>query len=304
MEALEFVNNIATMLGWETVTTIEGTVDKETENIVNASNVVLTSLQGDKDWSELRVDARLQLARSEIFDGIITATYGSTTLTCDAGLFSVGDVGKAIQVGYSKVAYRVSAYIDVNTVTLDRAWAEEDYLSDEDGHLYVGQDTYELPTDYDRFLVEKLYNSWEDSYAEVVGPQALSVTRQGYGLGLSIGIPTQCTVHGLNDAGTASKIHFDITPQENYLLNYAYQRKHPALTTDTTQIVYPDKNLMYIMDAVKYRLDRDTEVAQAAGAVANDALRERVRIQQNQESGSDPVRFAPRVGRWGRRRRR
>lgn len=303
MTALQFVNAVCRMMGYPQVDSIETTQETETADVILAADSVLSNIQGDRNWPELAVDAHLSMASARSTVGIVTTAYGSTTLSAGVGTFIAGDLGSVVMVSNSKTSYRIAAYIASNQVTLDRAWVE-DAICGVESTVFVGQDSYELPIDYDRMLVEKFYNPIEENHVVIVDPNELSVAKQILGLGMSIGAPAKCTIHGLNTAGTARKVHFDVVPQNNYDLEYKYQKKHAQLTTNAQLISYPEKDMLYIQDLVAARLDRDSEANKTAGQIAADAMSARNKSQQNQESGSGALRIVPVSRRHGRRRRR
>jgi hypothetical protein len=301
MNALTLVNDVELMMGYELSSTIVGTLSKETQTVVRACESVLLSLQGDRNWQELTVDGQIRMDASRSFAGTTTITRGSTNLFNDGGGFLSTDVGQSVLVVGTRVAYRIAAYVDTNNVTLARTWVEDDHATTAD--VVVGQDTYELPTDYDRHLVEKFYNPVSNSYIEVVGPDELAVMRQALGLSLNVGIPEKCTIRGLNATGTARVVHFDKCADTYYELDFQYQRQHPALVADTTDVLYPDNHFLYIKDMIKAILDRDNEMAQTSGQVAQEAIQNRLKVQQSGTSGSEALRINPEVRPHGRRRR-
>ncbi|MBV1929219.1 MAG: hypothetical protein KUG81_06875 [Gammaproteobacteria bacterium] len=305
MNALRFVNDIELMLGYEVSDTIEGTVSKETQTVINACDTVLESLQGDRNWQELTTTGSIRMEQARTVESNVVTNFGSNQMTCAAGPFLSTDVGSMVFIGTTNVAYRIVAYASTSSVTLDREWVE-DSISASGLEVFIGQDTYELPTDYDRHLVEKFYNpiATVANYVEIVGPAELAVKRQQLGLAFNVGEPSKCTISGLNATGTARLIHFDSVAQVPYELDYQYQMKHPQLTTDATLIAYPAKNFLYIKDLIKAMLDRDNEQSQSAQQVAQDALQGRIKGQQNKETGSESLRLIPEGRRHGRRRRR
>jgi hypothetical protein len=304
MTALEFINEILKQMSYPKVTTIEGTLDKETDKAVGAANAVLASLQGDKDWDELTVnEAHILLEAYETHSVAVTVAYGSTVFTVDSATFAAGDVGKVLAVGSHNVAYRVSSFVSDTVVWLDRAWSGDD-LTAEESTLYIGQDTYDMPVDYDRMLTDEFIAPAINARVLLVGPRELTTQRRRNGYGMSLGNPIKGTIHGLNSAGTARELHLDSIPSESIELEYSYQKKHPELSTDTTQILYPVQDLLYIQDMVVARLQRDSELAQTAGQVAQDSLRDKARVQGVRDAGNERVRFTPKVyGRIRRRRR-
>lgn len=301
MDAITLVNDIELMLGYKISSTIVGSLSKETASVVNACESVLFSLQGDRNWQELTEQGSIRIDACRSFEGVTTITRGSTNLFNDDASFLSGDVGQLVFVAGTKVAYRITVVVNTTNVTINRAWVEADHAGL--AEVFVGQDIFELPTDYDRHLVEKFYNPVANNYVAVVGPDELAVSRQAFGLSLNVGIPEKCTIRGLNSAGTARIVHFDKCSENNYELDFQYQKKHPALTTDATRILYPENHHLYIKDMIKAILDRDNEMSQTAGQVANDAIQARSKLQGQDRSGTEPMRINPEVRRHGRRRR-
>lgn len=83
----------------------------------------------------------------------VTATRGSSTLT-SAGLFVVGDVGRSFRL-QTFPNYTIIAFVDANTLTLDRAFGEEDASAT--GEIYDGYAT--MPTDFGQFdIIADPYN--------------------------------------------------------------------------------------------------------------------------------------------------
>jgi len=303
MTALEFVNRVLQMLNYPAVTTIEGTLDKETSVAVNTSNDVLAALQDDSDWQELAATGYVSMEAATTSERTVTITYGSTSLLTSAALFTASDIGKQVMVASTKTAYRITAVPLATEATLDRPWVSSD-IAAEVLDVYIGQNAFDLPTDYDRMTTEKLYNAREDNYVEVVSAQEIGVRRQALGLGLNIGVPTKCTIGGVNATGTAKKVHFDTCAQDDYSLEFSYQTKHPELSTNATLIAYPVKDMLYILDMIKARIDRDNELSQTAAQLAAEAINTRNKQQQNRESGSSVLRMTPDTGSMGRYRRR
>ncbi len=302
MEALEFVNKVLLMMAWPSVDTVEGSLDEETSRVVSASNDVLAAIQNDREWQTLAVEGYLEMEASTTSTAVATITYGSTSLVLDQSVFVVGDIGKQVMVAGTKTAYTIAAVVSGTNATLNRAWVDDDLA--EEREIYIGQSTYDLPEDYDRMTVDKLFNPRADNYIAIVDSVEMGRRRSVLGLGLNIGEPEKCTIRGVNSSGTAQKIHFDYCASDNYSLEYSYQKKHPVLSTDTALIAYPPKDMLYILDMIKARLDRDSELSQTAGQLANEAMTARNKQQQNKESGSSSVQFTPDTGSMGRYRRR
>ena len=303
MNALAFTNKIMLMMGWPILDTIEGTLGKQASKAVSTSNDVLSALQDDMDWQGLATTGYVSMTAAVVYTRDVTVSYGSTTLLTSAATFQASDLGKQIMVNTTKTAYRIVAVVSAMDITLDRPWVSSD-IAAEEFEVFIGQNQFELPTDYDRMTTEKLYNSRTDSFVSVVSAQEMGMRRQTLGLGLNIGKPEKCTISGINSAGTAQKIHFDTCAEDDYSLEFSYQKRHPELDANDTLIVYPDKDMLYILDMVKARLDRDSELSQTAGQLAAEALATRNKQQQNKESGSSTLRITPDTGKMGRYRRR
>jgi len=304
MNALDFCNEIAQMMGYQQADTLAGTQSKELQTIVQASNKVLLNMQGDKEWRELTEQGHLAITAARSHDGLMSVAYGGSTLGTIDAIFTAADVGSMLHVGSTKMTYRIAVFNSTTSVTLDRPWVESS-ISANEKTIWIGQNTFELPTDFDRMLDTKFYNPIGDNYVALVPPRELNVQRQINGLGLSVGTPIKCSIVGKNTAGTAFNVHFDKCFEAPTDLDFQYQRNHIAIASDDTAIIeYPDKDMLYILDMVKARLDRDNESSQNAGQSAAEALHSRNRTQQNHESGSEPVRMTPSICQSGRRRRR
>jgi len=303
MIALELVQEVAMMMGWPVPADLAHTpLSKEEAAMVGAANSVLSSLQGDADWKELSTSAVLRLPMAKKMSGVTNIAYGSSTLSILGGLFAGSDVDSVVQVSGYKAAYRIISVVSGNTVILDRVWAESAIIN-ATIDTYVGKASFDLPTDYDRFLVETLYNQIAGNDIRIVGPSEFSFNRKKLGLGLNIGEPEVCTISGLNTAGTSCKIHFDRVANRDYDVDFQYQKKHPKVVNGTEAVLYPQKDIIYIKDMIKALLDRDNEAAQTAAQVSANAMQDRARVQAQRESGDSPVRISVYRRKHGRFRR-
>lgn len=99
----------------------------------------------------LRVSAALTIAAARSLS--VTATQGSATLT-SLGLFVAGDVGRQFRL-QTFPFYTIIAFVDVNTVTLDRVFGEDTTTAA--GSIYDGLTL--LPADFGQFdLIADPYN--------------------------------------------------------------------------------------------------------------------------------------------------
>lgn len=84
----------------------------------------------------------------------VTVTRGSASVT-SAGLFVAADVGRAFRVG-TFPSYTILAQPDVNTLTLDRVYGEDDAIGTS-AEIYDGWAT--MPTDFGQFdIIADPYN--------------------------------------------------------------------------------------------------------------------------------------------------
>ncbi len=116
---------------------------------VNDAWKTLTRVRPTANYLRVSSALTINAARSIV----VTATRGSATLT-SVGLFVAGDEGRTFRL-QTFPNYTIIAVVDVNTVTLDRGFGEEDTSAT--GEIYDGYAT--MPVDFGQFdLIADPYN--------------------------------------------------------------------------------------------------------------------------------------------------
>jgi hypothetical protein len=257
-------------------------------------------MQNDKTWPELRKDGEIRKTAPRSIGEYCAITYGSTTLTSSNDEFLSTDVGKVIQVGSYAAVYRIDTFTGIGEVELESAWRDEDITVQS---AVIGQDKYSLPSDLDMLLSGKMLNMTTGTEVREVDPTEMRAIKSRDGLTLLLVEPQNFTVHGLDSSGN-KLIHFDKISDEEYALEYDYQMDHPELVADSTEILYPDKYIMYIADSVIAKLQRDVENSQVAVQSSQDSLKEAMRVGSNPNNSRDRMRLRVKGTRYGAYRRR
>jgi hypothetical protein len=169
-----------------------------------------------------------------------------------------------------------------------------------DYKITFSRDRYQLPADYDRLKGDTMYNLNTGKEIRLVNEHEI---RKDFKTTVVPAEPETYTVYGRSDKGSPL-VHLNIPPDDMYIFQYEYQRNHPELRDDKTEILYPVRYHMFMVDTVKARLDRDSENKQQNVQVAQDALAERIRQEATPEPGSSRNRFTPDTGRRRLFRRR
>lgn len=300
MQALEFVNFINDALGYGVVDTIEGTQTDETRKVIRICEAVLKTHSNAGHTPELR-ERGVLTTTAESDEYAAAVTYGSSTLTSTDTPFTTADVGKAIKVGSDSIYYRIAAFVASGNITLDRA-----YVGDTDAATTctVAQDRYTLPTNFSELLSNQMTNLSIGGDIDEVDPTYMRKLKTDLGLGMVTGPPQNFTIHGTNSENTARYLHFDYFPDNIYSFEYEYEKKHPALTTDETEILIPDHLFLAITDAIIARAERDLEQSTTASQRLMEADREMMKSRQSHRNGADIIRFRPGLRTRGQYRRR
>jgi hypothetical protein len=289
MRAIDLVRNVSDLLSWGEVDTIEGEQSKEVRIIVRACELVMSSLQADKNWPELAKEGTLITQADQTHAVTAAFTQGSKEVSGSFFDTEVLDVvGCLVAVGDYETTYRVT-YIDDTTMKLDREWVDEDYTGLAVS-LTFGRDRYEVPRDFDRLRSDNLFNiTTGDSYVEVVDEDELGMIM---GSTLTPDSPTKVFLGGLSPSGKIM-FNFDCVPDESELYRYKYQANHPELTLDATPILYPVRYHQAIVDLVVARLGRDMDNKALAQQQAGEALQEKVKQHSNPSTSETRLRLSP-----------
>ena len=286
MNALDFINLVMGQLGWDTETDVAD-LSSDGEKALRVTNIVLSSMQNDKNWSELNVQDTLELTPAFTLTATGTATYGSAdvALTADEATALSGSEGYMVQIGSSGF-YRVVSYSNP-TLTLDTPWREATAAL---LVIKLAPDQYSLPSDVDHVLNDTVFNRDTGSYPDEISSRDLRRVRNLNGQSLVWGEPKKYSVYG-EDASGYKIMHFDALTEDPSQLDFEYQKDHPQLTASSDKILYPDSYLMYISDAVIAKLQRDVENSQAAVQATQDKLHEASQAGKSGSGGRDRLRL-------------
>jgi hypothetical protein len=312
MNALEFVDAISDALGWGEVTSIVDDVSSDTRKVIRNAGMVLNSMQSDQDWQSLRSTGKILTQppliltnqvlavvkgdRTINFTGALPAVVNQDLSGCiislhpyDATVPLLGDGG----VSTHPTSYRLEAHNGSTSFELDKPWMYDTEGGANAYTITISRDRYQLPADYDRLKGDTLYNITTGKEMRLVNEHEV---RKDFSTTVTPAEPETYTIYGLTSKGNPM-LHLNIPADELYILSFDYQKNHPPLVGDKTEILYPVRYHMFMVDSVKARLDRDAENKQQAMQVANDALAERIRQEATPEPGSSRNRFTPSTGR-------
>jgi len=228
-------------------------------------------------------------------------TYGSTAVTSSDNPFTAAMVGRAIQFGSDTVHYRIGAFTSASQITLDRAYLGD---TDADTTLFMGQDTYELPSDFNELLSKRMINLVTGTEVEEIDPTEMRAKKLAYGLTIDGREPYYITIHGKATDNSVRLAHIDCFCGQIYALEYEYEAKHAKLTADDTEVFYPEHMFLAITDNIIARVMRDHEQAQTSGQLMQDAAREMANARKSNLNGQDKLAFKPALRTRGKYRRR
>jgi hypothetical protein len=302
MEALEFVNLVSQQLGWGTETDVSDLSD-EGNKILNITNSVLSAMQQDKNWPELRSVGRIAIVEPETSEALATVAYGDKTIELVSpsdDFFDTDSVGKLIQVGSYTPYYRIDTQTDTLIVETENAWRDEDATLET---IVMGDDIYLLPADFDRLLEGTMLNLSTGNTVEEIPPNQMREVKYADGLKLVQQEPRYFTIHGYSTGGL-KQVHMDRIGDDNQFLEFDYQINHPILTASTSDILYPNKYNMYIADSVIAMLQRDVENSAQAVQTSNDMLQKAMKAGSNPDNSRDRMRMRATGTPYGAYRRR
>jgi len=287
MLASDLINGISDLLGWGQIDAITDEPTPDIRKVVRALNRTLSSMQIDRDWPELNVDARMDVVAPTDL-AAISATKGSKTLT-SAALFTSGMVGSHIVFDDYSGFYEIMAFTSTSQVTIDRIWPHANVV---DKPVTVVKVKYSLPGDYDRILGGVVRNLTSEVEILEKIPSAFKQEMRDNGNTIKIDEAQYFTVNGLDSSGN-SLMHFDRAFLVATTLEYSYQRKHPLVEVGAQAsddaILYPDRYELFIVDQTVAKLARDVENSAQQQQQASDAYKEAVRVNSNPGTGSERV---------------
>lgn len=273
--ALGIINEINERLGWPLLSTIEDPeVTNEQRKVVKTLNRVLETIQGIKAWSLLRKDASVILVASEVSDltsgteQYVTATKNSKNVTVANMSFTIVHKTRAFQVSGDKMVYRIEDVLSPTEIKLNDAWISDSITGADERTFTIAADLYSLPTDFDR-PTDDIRNFFGPYKIKPRNPNEFVERRTGES-GITLGDPDIFTIYGMNEGMTTELIHFHPYPKNARMLTFAYQINHPVINTDNDKILYPQRYMEFIINAVyQICLDAYEDSAKADRALGN-----------------------------------
>jgi len=273
---LDILNEIADRLGYPQISSLDSkTITSETRKLKRALNRVLQTLQGVREWPQLRSSGEIVLVPDEETDAdsdeYVTATQNSTTLTVDNYSFDKTYLDRAIQVSGDNYVYRIKKVLSSTQVTLNRAWISDSITASDEKTATIAADRYALPTNFDRPV-----GSWENFFSpyKILPIDNDELREKRYGQGIEVDDPQYFTIWGMNDAQTAYIVLLHPYPDERRMLTFEYQRNHPEVNSDNDKILYPNSYLSAIIDMVLYIAHRDFDDDEKMQITLMDKIRE------------------------------
>ena len=251
--ALDIINEINERLGWPILPSLEDpTVTNEQRKVVKTTNRVLRTIQGVKDWARLRRDGTIVLIASEVSDPTasqyVTATQNSKNVTVDNMAFTDVYKTRAFKVSGDEQVYRIDVVQSPTVITLNRAWISASIAASDERTFTIAADRYGLPTDFDR-PTDDIKNFFGPYKIKPVNPN-LFAQRRARNPGIETGDPDSFTIYDMNEGQTTELLHFHPFPENARLLTFAYQANHPEINSDQDKILYPQRYMEFVIDAV------------------------------------------------------
>ena len=257
---LTLINEIEDRLGWRQTESLDDpNMRPDTRKLVRLLNRVLRSMQRLDTWPLLRTDAEIITVPSVVEVEYVTIVPGSSTL--DLGLSNEGRVvfdetmvRRAVQIGGEPTLYRIVSVESPTSLTLNRPWVGAE-LDDEEVSVFIGQDQYALPADFDRPCGD--WDSFLAPYRIVpVNPGKFKELRSGGGAARTDN-PAVFTIYGTTPGENRQVLHLDPFPSNLQILNYSYQKDHPEIRTDADYVMMPNAKQDAVIEGVLYLASRD-----------------------------------------------
>lgn len=289
--ALEFLNEINDRLGWPQIKTLDKSIlTPEERKLVRLLNRVIDSVSGYNDWPLLRRDSSIILLDSITTDSdlseFVTATKGSPIVTVAGQSFDQTFIGRAFQVSGDEVVYRIKTVTSPTQIDLDDDWINASITVADKLTAVIAMDQYTLPDNFNRPV-----DDWENFFLpHGVEPRTPNQfrKRRRENLNMVIGEPNIYTIYGLRN--NLQVVHFQPFPETARILSFAYQKKHPTITSDQDQLLFPNEYYGALMDVVLEFANRDYEDSPKMEAILRDSLRQHNLQQSNPgATASSPI---------------
>lgn len=163
MNFLEIVQTACQELGLQAPTTLANTTDLQLVQLMALTNRDCTQLQRDYDWTELQTEFIVNVnAQQPTVGDWSPASQVITNIPSTAGL----STAFAVSGDGMPQAQRIQAVLSPTSVQLSMLPTATVIQ----GVLYFAQDTYALPTDFDRYIG----NTWWDrtNHWRLIGPDS------------------------------------------------------------------------------------------------------------------------------------
>lgn len=255
VNALGIINEINERLGWPQLRTLEDpTVTNEQRKVLKVMNRVVRTVQGVEDWSTLRRSGTMTLVASETSDltsGLeqyVTATKNSKNVTVDNMTFDDTYKTRAFTVGSDEYVYRIVKVLSPTEIVLNDAWISDSITASDERSFTIASDQYALPVDFDRPI---------DDFTSFFGPHKIRPANylefqelRVRDVGIVKGEPAVFTIYDLNEGQTTEILHFHPYPENARLLPFVYQCVHPEINSDNDKILYHQRHMEFLIDAV------------------------------------------------------
>lgn len=285
MQALEFINYVCDMMGWGQTTNIATDTDPDVRKAIRVSQATLKAMQNDKEWPELRENGVVDIPAQSALAGF-TTSYGSATVVY-TGTLTADYVGTVVDFGdANEYLYRVVS-VGVNTLDVDHVVQSASELNATGTFTW---DFASLPSDFDRNPTAEMFNMRLGAEVTETDNVTMRKTKRDAGTSLTLQTPQTYVIHG-RDASGDKLVHFDYATGVVDSYSFEYQKRHPDLTANATEILYPERHMLYVFDSIMAKLRRDVEDSEKAQIAAQDALKEAIRVGSNPDQSRSRTRM-------------
>lgn len=289
--AKDLLNETAERLGYAQYTSIEAvTLRTEHRKLLNLLNRVLETIGGYNDWPMLREESTVVTVASEQGDSdsseFVTATQNSDTVTVANVTFSENYIGRAFQVSGDEYVYRITAVPAPTQLTINRAWVSASITVADELTYTIAMDRYALPTNFGREV-----DDWESFFGPYnIVPRTPNQFRtlRRENPGIQLGEPRYFTIYGLTN--NQQIVHFHPWPENARMLVYDYQRRHPKITSDQDQVLFPATYMGSLIDLLIALAHRDLD---DDSAKAQQVIIDWINSHNRQQSNPGPTSSRP-----------
>lgn len=252
LTGLKIINLVEERVGYNISETLQGRdISPETRKLTNLLNHTLRVLQGMDDWPRLKANGFIQTI--EKYRG--TCAAAGVTVIDSAADFADDLEGAAVQFDEApNYVYTVKKVTSSTTITLEEPGV--DYVLLSSTEYTIAQDTYVLPEDFDRPIDE-----WK-SFFGVAQLEPLDdydfmdIRRQRNGI--ATGEPVYFTLATISDSDQL-RVAFQPYPDSKRMYKFRYLRKHPPIEKDGDLVLYPERQVDAVVQAMIDAVFRDFE---------------------------------------------